>query len=66
VCEPGVAELIAGDDTKWEEEPLRDLAARGELTVYQHHGFWQAMDTMRERNELQGMWESGGAPWCSW
>jgi glucose-1-phosphate cytidylyltransferase len=66
VCEPGVAELIAGDDTKWEEEPLRDLAARGELTVYQHHGFWQAMDTMRERNELQAMWESGGAPWCSW
>jgi glucose-1-phosphate cytidylyltransferase len=66
VCEPAVGDVIASDETKWEEEPLRDLAARDELTVYRHHGFWQAMDTMRERNELQAMWDSGGAPWCSW
>jgi glucose-1-phosphate cytidylyltransferase len=66
VCEPGVGEAIAGDDTKWEEEPLRDLAARGELSVYHHRGFWQAMDTLRERNELEAMWESGHPPWCSW
>ena len=66
VCEPAVGDLIASDRTKWEEEPLRDLAARSELTVYEHHGFWQAMDTLRERNELQAMWESGSAPWCSW
>jgi glucose-1-phosphate cytidylyltransferase len=66
VCEPAVGEAIAGDDTKWEEEPLRELAARGELTVFHHRGFWQAMDTLRERNELQTMWESGAAPWCAW
>ena len=66
VCEPAVAAAIAGDDTKWEEEPLRDLAERGELTVYHHRGFWQAMDTLRERNELQAMWDSGSAAWCTW
>jgi glucose-1-phosphate cytidylyltransferase len=66
VCEPAVGAAIADDDTKWEEEPLRDLAARGELTVYEHRGFWQAMDTLRERNELEALWDSGSAPWCSW
>jgi glucose-1-phosphate cytidylyltransferase len=66
VCEPEVGAGIAGDDTKWEEEPLRDLAARGELTVFRHRGFWQAMDTLRERNELEALWRSGSAPWCSW
>ena len=66
VCEPGVGDAIAGDATKWEEEPLRDLADRGELTVFRHRGFWQAMDTLRERNELQAMWEAGSAPWRSW
>jgi glucose-1-phosphate cytidylyltransferase len=66
VCEPGVGAAIAGDATKWEEQPLRDLAARGELTVFHHRGFWQAMDTLRERNELEALWDSGSAPWCSW
>jgi glucose-1-phosphate cytidylyltransferase len=66
VCEPGVGAAIAGDATKWEEEPLRDLAAQGELTVFHHRGFWQAMDTLRERNELEALWDSGSAPWCSW
>jgi glucose-1-phosphate cytidylyltransferase len=66
VCEPAVGAAIAGDDTKWEEEPLRDIADRGELTVFHHRGFWQAMDTLRERNELQAMWESGTAAWCTW
>ena len=66
VCEPAVGAAIAGDDTKWEEEPLRDLAERGQLTVFHHRGFWQAMDTLRERNELQAMWESGTAAWCTW
>ena len=66
VCEPRVGDAIAGDATKWEEAPLRDLAARGELTVYHHRGFWQAMDTLRERAQLEAMWESGAAPWCSW
>jgi glucose-1-phosphate cytidylyltransferase len=66
VCDPGVGATIAGDDTKWEEEPLRDLAARGELTVYHHRGFWQAMDTLRERNELESLWVSARAPWKTW
>ena len=60
------ARSIAGDDTKWEEEPLRELAARGELTVFRHRGFWQAMDTLRERRELQALWDSGQPPWRSW
>lgn len=66
VCEPAVGDTIAGDLTKWEEEPLRDLAERGELTVYEHRGFWKAMDTLRERMELEALWESGDAPWRSW
>ena len=66
VCEPAVGDAIAGDATKWEEEPLRSLVARGELTVYHHRGFWKAMDTLRERIELEAMWDSGAAPWRSW
>jgi glucose-1-phosphate cytidylyltransferase len=66
VLEPGVGAAIAGDETKWEEEPLRDIAADGELTIYRHHGFWQAMDTLRDRNELESQWASGRAPWCTW
>jgi glucose-1-phosphate cytidylyltransferase len=66
VCEPGVGEAIAGDQTKWEEEPLRDIAARGELTVYHHRGFWKAMDTLRERLELEALWESDRATWRTW
>jgi glucose-1-phosphate cytidylyltransferase len=66
VCEPTIGDVIAGDQTKLEEEPLRALAARGELSVFRHHGFWQAMDTLRERQELQAMWESGRPPWRSW
>ena len=66
VCEPAVGEAIAGDDTKWEEEPLRDIAARGELTAYHHDGFWQAMDTLRDRHELEALWDTGRAAWCTW
>jgi len=66
VCEPGVGDAIAGDNTKWEEEPLHDIAERGELTVYEHRGFWQAMDTLRDRNELESLWASERAAWCTW
>ena len=66
VCEPAVGAAIAGDDTKWEEEPLRDIAARGELTVFHHRGFWQAMDTLRDRNHLEQLWNSGSPPWRTW
>ncbi len=66
VCEPGVGETIDGDDTKWEEQPLRSIAEQGELTIYRHRGYWQAMDTLRDRNELQTRWESGRADWRTW
>ena len=57
VCEPGVGEFIAGDETHWEIAPLNDLAARDQLGVHYHRGFWQAMDTLRDRNELQALWD---------
>jgi glucose-1-phosphate cytidylyltransferase len=50
----------------WENEPLIELAARGELMAYQHQGFWQPMDTLREKNMLEELWASGKAPWKIW
>ncbi len=66
VLEPGVGDHIAGDATVWEQEPMRELAAGGQLSAYRHDGFWQAMDTLRERNQLEELWASGRAPWRSW
>jgi glucose-1-phosphate cytidylyltransferase len=66
VLEPGIADYIAGDDTVWEEAPLRDLATDGQLRAFRHERFWQAMDTLRERRQLEELWASGRAPWRSW
>lgn len=66
VLSPEVAEHLDGDDTVWEQEPVRALAAAGQLAPYKHTGFWQAMDTLRDRNVLQELWESGDAPWRVW
>lgn len=66
VLEPSVIGEIGGDETVWEQAPLQQLAARGQLTSYQHHGFWQAMDTLREKNHLEELWATGKAPWKSW
>jgi glucose-1-phosphate cytidylyltransferase len=66
VLEPSVIELIEGDETVWEQEPLRALAAAGQLTAFKHEGFWQSMDTLREKNLLENLWHSGKAPWKSW
>jgi glucose-1-phosphate cytidylyltransferase len=66
VVSPRVRPYLKGDDTVWELEPLQRLAAEGELTSYRHTGFWQPMDTLRERYRLQELWESGAAPWKSW
>ena len=63
---PRAAEGIAADGTVWEEEPLTALASAGELRAYRHHGFWYAMDTVRDRNHLQELWDSGAAPWKVW
>jgi glucose-1-phosphate cytidylyltransferase len=66
VLEPSVLDYIQGDDTIWEDVPLKILAANGELNAFQHTGFWQAMDTLREKNILENLWSSGKAPWKIW
>lgn len=58
-----IFKYIKGDDTLWEKEPLEKLATDGELTVYRHDGFWQPMDTLREKNILEELWSSNKAPW---
>ena len=57
---------IAGDATSWELEPLTSLAADGQLMAFEHSGFWQPMDTLREKNLLEELWLSGKAPWKKW
>lgn len=66
VLSPKVIDYIDADDTIWEQEPLRNLARDGELMAWQHHGFWQPMDTLREKQMLSNLWESGKAPWRVW
>jgi glucose-1-phosphate cytidylyltransferase len=66
VLSPRVIDRIAGDDVVWEHEPLCGLAEDGELIAYQHEGFWQPMDTLREKRLLENLWESGDAPWKVW
>jgi len=66
VLEPGVLDRIAGDGTSWEVEPLGLLAQDGELIAWRHHGFWQPMDTLREKQFLESLWQSGKAPWKCW
>ena len=66
VAEPQVFDYIDGDDTQFEKEPLERLAADGELMAYKHDGFWQCMDTLRDKYVLEKLWESGQAPWKSW
>jgi glucose-1-phosphate cytidylyltransferase len=65
VLSPGVGRYIDGDDTVWEQQPMRTLARDGELSCYRHEGFWQAMDTLRDRNHLDELWSSA-APWRTW
>lgn len=66
VLSPRVDDYIAGDDTVWEREPLEELAANNQLSVYFHRGFWQPMDTLREKKYLEELWNSGNAPWKNW
>ncbi|MCI1721614.1 MAG: glucose-1-phosphate cytidylyltransferase [Lachnospiraceae bacterium] len=65
-AEPGIMDLIEDDDTVFEQYPLEECARRNELNAYRHHGFWQCMDTMREKEALEKMWDSGEAPWKVW
>jgi glucose-1-phosphate cytidylyltransferase len=66
VLEPSVFNYISTDDTVWERAPLEQLAAEGELTAYRHTRFWKAMDTLRDKRELDELWSVGGAPWKRW
>jgi glucose-1-phosphate cytidylyltransferase len=64
VFEPGMLELLTGDDCVLEAEPLATLASRGQLAAFEHDGFWQPMDTLRDRDELNRLWDAGEAPWA--
>jgi glucose-1-phosphate cytidylyltransferase len=66
VFEPGVLDYLSGDDSVLERDPLERLAEDGELQAYRHDGFWQPMDTLREKQLLERLWESGQAPWRVW
>ena len=66
ILEPSVLELIDGYDTVWEKEPMESLAAEGQLAAWVHRGFWQPMDTLRDKQNLNSLWDGGAAPWKLW
>lgn len=66
VLEPGVMDYIDGDATTWEKEPMELLANRRQLNAFRHTGFWQPMDTLRDKHVLEDLWQSGNAPWKVW
>jgi glucose-1-phosphate cytidylyltransferase len=66
VCQPEVVNYIDGDTTIFEKEPLEKLASEGNLKAYKHNGFWQCMDTLRDKNKLEELWETGTPPWKNW
>lgn len=66
VLEPSVIDLIHGDNCSWEQEPLNKLAEMGELSAFNHKGFWQPMDSLRDKNILENQWGSGNPPWKVW
>lgn len=66
ILSPKVIDGIEGDHTTWEREPLEKLSSAGQLSAYKHHGFWQPMDTLRDKNHLEELWQSGKAPWKIW
>ena len=66
VLHPDVLDRISGDHTSWEEEPLSGLAKDNQLFAFKHEGFWQPMDTLREKSMLNELWNSGNAPWAIW
>ena len=66
VCEPTIFQYLKGDDTVFEKEPINQMIRDGQLMAYTHTGFWQCMDTLREKERLEDLWESGEAPWKVW
>lgn len=66
VLSPKVLDYLENDATIWEQEPLNRLAREGQLMAYEHHGFWQPMDTLRDKQLLENLWQEGKAPWRKW
>lgn len=66
VLEPEIFDFIEGDETQWELEPMERLAQEGQLKAWKHEGFWQCMDTLKEKHFLESLWDSDNAPWKSW
>ena len=66
VLTPKVFDYLTDDSTVWEQEPLKNLAADGQLMAYEHHGFWQPMDTLRDKHLLEELWQTNKAPWKIW
>jgi len=66
VLEPQIFEYIKGDETLWEREPLENLSKDNQLVAYKHYGFWRPMDTLRDKRELEALWNSGSPPWKIW
>jgi glucose-1-phosphate cytidylyltransferase len=66
VCEPSILDRISGDEMSFELDPLSELVSDRQLSAYRHDGFWAAMDTLRDKNILEGLWADGSAPWKVW
>jgi glucose-1-phosphate cytidylyltransferase len=66
VLEPGIFDYIKGDQIAWEREPMERLAQDGQLMAYKHNGFWQCMDTLRDKKLLNDLWDAGESPWKVW
>jgi glucose-1-phosphate cytidylyltransferase len=66
VLEPAVMDYIEGDSITWEKQPMEALAADNQLAAYRHHGFWQPMDTLRDKHVLEDLWQAGNPPWKVW
>ena len=66
ILSPKVINLIRDDSTVWEEKPMEKLAKQGEMSAYQHNGFWQSMDTLRDKNYLEELWNLNTPPWKTW
>lgn len=66
VLEPNIFDYIGGLETVWEEKPLQQLASDGQLAAYRHYGFWESLETLRDKNHLESLWKTNNAPWKRW
>jgi glucose-1-phosphate cytidylyltransferase len=66
VCEPQIFDTISGDMTFWERDPMENLAQQNQMAAFLHDGFWRPMDTLRDKNDLEEIWNAGNAPWKIW